>query len=383
MSSLRITSRLPDIGTNVFSSMTELALKHGAINLGQGFPDFDCDPALVDAVGEALRREVNQYAPMPGVMPLRELVSAKIQRFHGRRYDPSDEITITSGASQAIMTAVLALVHPGDEVILLTPCYDSYAPSVALAGGWVRFVPLSEDGFRPDFARIAAALGPRTRAIVLNTPNNPSATCWTRQDMEQLAALLAPTDTLVISDEVYEHIVFDGEEHVSAASVPGLAERSIVVSSFGKTLHITGWKIGTAAAPRELMREFRKVHQFNVFTVNTPMQYGVAEYLRSDHAYAAVGTLYQAKRDLFRAGLAESRFNLLPVAGSYFQCVDYGAIRDCPDTEFCEWLVKEVGVAAIPMSAFHESAPSRRIVRFCFAKRDETLSAAIQRLAKA
>lgn len=375
-------SRLPNVGTTIFTVMSALAAEHRAINLGQGFPDFDCDPALVDAVVAAMREGLNQYPPMAGVPALREAVAAKIEASYGRRYDPGTEVTVTAGATQAILTAILALVHPGDEVIVLEPCYDSYAPNIELAGARVVRVPLTPGTFRPDFGRIAAALGPRTRAIIVNTPHNPSATCWTMDDMQRLSDLLAPTDTLVISDEVYEHMVFDGEPHASASRLPALAERSIVVSSFGKTFHVTGWKVGTVAAPKPLMDEFRKVHQFNVFTVNTPMQHGLAAYLRDPRPYRELPGFYQAKRDRFRAGLAGSRFRLLPSSGTYFQCVDYSAISDRDEADFCRWLTTEMGVAAIPLSAFYEGGFEQRIVRFCFAKRDETLDAAVQRLAK-
>jgi methionine transaminase len=377
-----ITSRLPHVGTTIFSVMSALAAEHGAINLGQGFPDFDCDPQLLDAVNQAMRDGLNQYPPMPGVPQLREAVSAKMASLYGRRYDPASEITITAGATQAIITAVLALVHPGDEVLVLEPCYDSYGPNIELAGGRVVRVPLTPGSFRPDFDRIAAALTPRTCAIIINTPHNPSATCWTPADMATLAELLAPTDVFVISDEVYEHMVFDGVPHASVASNPVLAARSVVVSSFGKTYHVTGWKVGYVAAPAALMAEFRKVHQFNVFTVNTPVQHGLARYMADPAPYVQLPAFYQRKRDLFRAGLERTRLRPLTTAGSYFQCVDYSGLSDMPEADFCRWLTTEIGVAAIPLSAFYEQGFEQRIVRFCFAKKDETLNAALARLAK-
>jgi methionine transaminase len=299
-----LQSRLPDVGTTIFTVMSALAQQHGAVNLGQGFPDFECDPALLDAVNAAMRAGHNQYPPMAGIAPLREAVAAKIKCEYGARYEADGEITITAGATQAILTAVLAVVHPGDEVIVLEPCYDSYVPNIELAGGKVVRVALAPGTFRPDFAAIAAALSAKTRAIIVNSPHNPSATVWTRDEMQRLAALLAPTDTLLISDEVYEHMVFDGAPHISASSIPALAARSLVVSSFGKTFHVTGWKVGTVAAPAALTAEFRKVHQFNVFTVNTPMQHALAAYLANPAPYRALPAFYQAKRDLFRAGLA-------------------------------------------------------------------------------
>ena len=377
-----IASRLPQVGTTVFSVMSALAAEHGAINLGQGFPDFDCDPKLLDAVNQAMREGLNQYPPMPGVPQLRDAVSAKIESMYGRRYHPATEITITAGATQAILTAILAIVHPGDEVIVLEPCYDSYGPNIALAGGTVVRVPLTPGSFRPDFDRIAAALSPRTRAIIVNTPHNPSATCWSSEDMARLARLLAPTEVLVISDEVYEHMVYDGVPHASVSSQPLLAARSFVISSFGKTYHVTGWKVGYVAAPAPLTAEFRKVHQFNVFTVNTPVQHGLARYMADPQPYVALPAFYQRKRDLFRAGLARTRFKPLPSAGSYFQCVDYSALSDLPETDFCRWLITQAGVAAIPLSAFYDGGFEQHIVRFCFAKRDETLNAALERLAR-
>ena len=386
-SSLAVTtpplqSRLPQVGTTIFSVMSALAQKHGAVNLGQGFPDFDCDPALLDRVGGAMREGLNQYPPMAGVAPLREAVAAKVEALYGHRYDPDTEVTITAGATQAILTAVLCCVHPGDEVIVLEPCYDSYAPNIELAGGVVVRVPLTPGTFRPDFAAIEAAITPRTRAIMVNSPHNPSATVWSAAEMQRLADLLAPTDILLISDEVYEHMVYDGVPHVSAASVPALAARSFVVSSFGKTYHVTGWKVGYVVAPAPLTAEFRKVHQFNVFTVNTPMQHGLARYMAEPRHYLELPAFYQRKRDLFRAGLAETRLRLLPSEGSYFQCVDYGRVSDLPEAAFCEWLTTEIGVAAIPLSAFYADGLEQRIARLCFAKRDETLRSALERLRK-
>ena len=382
MSTPALSSRLPHVGTTIFTVMSALAAEHRAINLGQGFPDFDCDPALVDAVAHAMREGLNQYPPMAGVPALREAVAGKIEAVHGRRYDPGTEITITAGATQAIITAVLSLVHPGDEVIVLEPCYDSYAPNIELSGGRVVRVPLTPGSFRPDFARLAAALSPRTRALVLNTPHNPSATCWTAEEMQRLSELLAPTDVLVISDEVYEHMVFDGDLHQSVARFPELAARSIVISSFGKTYHVTGWKVGYVAAPAALMTEFRKVHQYNVFSVNTPMQHAIAGYMQDPTPYLELPAFYQKKRDLFRAGLAGSRFELLPADGTYFQCVRYGAISRLPEAEFAQWLTVEVKVAAIPVSAFYSQPTESGIVRFCFAKKDETVHKALDSLSR-
>jgi methionine aminotransferase len=377
-----IATKFPTMGTTIFTVMSALATEKNAVNLGQGFPDFECDPRLTDAVTEAMRKGLNQYPPMTGIAALREAVAAKIEALYGRRYDAASEITITAGATQAIITTVLALVKPGDEVIVLEPCYDSYVPNIELAGGKVVRVPLTPHSFRPDFAKIAAALTPRTRAILINSPHNPSGTVWTREEMLQLQELLAPTDVFVISDEVYEHMVFDGQLHQSAARFPGLAARSVIVSSFGKTYHVTGWKVGYVAAPAVVSAEFRKVHQFNVFTVNTPMQFGLASYMASPEPYLQLPAFYQRKRDLFRAGLAHSRLKLLPSEGTYFQCADISEVTDLSEAEFCKWLTAEIGVAAIPLSAFYGDGFDQRVVRFCFAKKDETLRAALERLAK-
>jgi len=319
---------------------------------------------------------------MAGVLPLRQRVADKIEALYGHRYNPDTEITITAGATQAILTAVLACVHPGDEVIVLEPCYDSYAPNIELAGGSVVRVPLTPRSFRPNFARIAAALTPRTRLMIINSPHNPSATVWTRVEMQQLSDLLAPTDVLLIADEVYEHMVFDGAPHASASSFPVLAARAFVVSSFGKTFHVTGWKVGTVAAPAALSAEFRKVHQFNVFTVNTPVQHGLARYLADPQPYLALPQFYQRKRDLFRDGLARTRLRALQSQGSYFQLVDYSAVSDLSEADFCQWLTREVGVAAIPLSVFYEGGFEQRLARLCFAKQDITLNTALERLAR-
>lgn len=371
---------LSGIGTTIFTVMSALATEHQAVNLGQGFPDFDCDPALVEEVARAMRSGLNQYPPMPGALPLREAVSGKIDKLYGRHYDPGTEITITAGATQAILTAVLCCVHPGDEVIVLEPCYDSYIPNIELAGGKVVRVPLTPRTFRPDFGLISAAISPRTRAIIVNSPHNPSATVWTREEMLQLQDLLAATNILLIADEVYEHMVFDDRAHVSAAAMPGLAERAFVVSSFGKTYHVTGWKVGYVAAPRALTAEFRKVHQFNVFTVNTPVQHALAAYMQTPAPYLGLPAFYQRKRDLFLDGLRQTRLRPLHTAGTYFQCVDFSAVSDLPEADFCQWLTKEVGVAAIPLSAFYEGGFEQGIARLCFAKKDETLQVALKRL---
>ncbi len=383
MSTPALQSRLPLVGTTVFSTMSALASQHGAVNLGQGFPDFGCDERLLDAVNDAMRAGHNQYPLMTGVPALREAIAAKIATLYGRQYDAAGEITVTAGATQALTTAILCCMHPGDEAIVVEPAYDSYAPAIALAGGVA--VPLEmevgELGYSVPWDKMAAAVTPRTRLIVINSPHNPTGSVLRRADLEQLAAIVAGTDILILSDEVYEHMVYDGEQHVSVAGHPDLAERAFVVSSFGKTYHVTGWKVGYLAAPAALSAEFRKVHQYNVFTVNTPMQHGLAAYMADPAPYLGLSDFYQRKRDLFRAGLEGTRLRLLPADGTYFQCVDYRAVSDLPEAQFAEWLTTELKVAAIPVSAFYTSRKESGIVRFCFAKQDETLRLALDRLA--
>jgi methionine aminotransferase len=375
-----IQTKLPNVGTTIFTVMSTLAAEKNAVNLGQGFPDFNCDAKLVDRVTEAMQQGLNQYPPMAGVPVLRDAVASKIKSLYGRDYNATTEITITAGATQAIITIILAVVHAGDEVIVLEPCYDSYVPNIDLAGGVPVRVPLTPGTFRPDFDKISAAITSKTRAIIVNSPHNPSGTVWTHEDMLRLQEILAPTNVLLISDEVYEHMVFDGRSHQSAARFAGLAARAFIVSSFGKTHHVTGWKVGYVAAPASLTAEFRKVHQFNVFTVNTPVQYGLAAYMADPKPYLELSAFYERKRDLFREGLQGTRFKLLPSEGTYFQCVDISEVSSLDETEFCQWLTTEVGVAAIPLSAFYGNGFDQRVVRFCFAKKDDTLNAALQRL---
>jgi methionine aminotransferase len=386
MSTPVLKSRLPNVGTTIFTVMSALAAEKNAVNLGQGFPDFEGDPKLVDAVAEAMRKGLNQYPPMAGVPALRSAIADKLKALYGRSYDANGEITVTAGGTQAILTAILSIVHPGDEVIVLEPCYDSYVPNIELAGGVVIRVPLTPGTFRPDFDKIAKALTPKTKALLINTPHNPSATVWTREDMRKLQEILAPTNVFLISDEVYEHMVYDGQRHESASRYEGLAERAFIVSSFGKTFHVTGWKVGYVAAPAAMMAEFRKVHQFNVFTVNTPVQHGLATYMQDPRPYLDLPAFYQRKRDLFRQGLAKTKFRLLPCEGSYFQCVNIEGLavseRDLSEADFCLWLTAEIGVAAIPLSAFYGDAFDQKTIRFCFAKKDETLQLALERLSK-
>ncbi len=386
MTTPHLDTKFPSIGTTIFTVMSALATEKNAVNLGQGFPDFDCDPKLVNCVTDAMTHGLNQYPPMTGVAALREAVADKIEALYQHRYNPTSEITITAGATQAILSIILAVVRADDEVIVLEPCYDSYIPNIEMAGGVAVRVPLTPGTFRPDFDKIAAAITPKTRAIIVNSPHNPSATVWTREEMLKLQELLAPTNIVLISDEVYEHMVYAPLQHLSASSFAGLAERAFIVSSFGKTFHVTGWKIGYVAAPAAYSAEFRKVHQFNVFTVNTPVQHGLAAYLKDPQPYLQLPAFYAAKRDLFRQGLAHTKFELLPSEGSYFQCVRIDKLgvpeKDLSEADFCKWLTTEIGVAAIPLSAFYADGFDQRVVRFCFAKQDETLKLALGRLAR-
>ena len=377
-----LDTKLPNVGTTIFSVMSALAADKGAVNLGQGFPDFDCDPLLIDAVSDAMRQGLNQYPPMSGVSVLRDAIALKIKTLYQRDYNPASEITVTAGATQAIITIILAIVHAGDEVIVLEPCYDSYVPNIELAGGIPVRVPLTPGTFRPDFDKISTAITNKTRAIIINSPHNPSGMVWSKAEMLALQDMLATTEILVISDEVYEHTIYDGLYHQSVACFPGLAARSFVVSSFGKTYHVTGWKIGFVAAPAYLTAEFRKVHQYNVFTVNTPVQYGMATYMARPEPYLQLPAFYQRKRDLFREGLKRTNFKLLPCEGTYFQCVDISSMSELSETEFCRWLTTEIGVAAIPLSAFYSNGFDQRVVRFCFAKKEATLHSALERMAK-
>ena len=381
-----LESKLPQVGTTIFTVMSALATEHQAVNLGQGFPDFACDPELVQHVSDAMLEGLNQYPSMLGVLELRNAIASKVQALYGAHYDAASEITVTAGATQAILNAVLAVVRSGDEVMVLEPCYDSYIPNIELAGGVVVRIPLDAGTFKVNFERIASAITPKTRALIINSPHNPSGTIWSREDLLELQELLASTNIFWISDEVYEHMVYTPHVHHSVASFKGLADRAFIISSFGKTYHVTGWKVAYCLAPPALTSEFRKVHQFNVFTVNTPVQHGLARYM-SDASHANhLSAFYQRKRDLFRSGLENTHFKLLPCEGTYFQCVRIDDLKvsekSLSESKFCEWLTAEVGVAAIPLSAFYAHGDDHGIVRFCFAKKDETLQLALERLAK-
>jgi methionine aminotransferase len=376
-------SKLPRVGTTIFTVMSRLAAECGAINLSQGFPDFDPPPRLVDFVVEAMRAGVNQYAPMAGAPALLEAIAAKVLALHGRRLDAATEVTVTAGATEALFCAVQAVVRPGEEVVLLEPAYDSYEPAVELAGGRAVRVPFARPGFRVDWDRVRDALTPRTRLLVLNSPHNPTGAVLDGRDLDALEDVLRDSRALVLSDEVYEHMVFDGRAHASLLGRPALAERALVVSSFGKTFHCTGWKVGYCAAPPALTAEFRKVHQFVQFAVASPMQAGLARYLAEEPGHAAgLAGFYQRKRDRLCALLARTPLRCTPSAGTYFQLADYSAVSDLPDVEFARWMTREIGVATIPVSVFSAAPGAERLVRFCFAKNDSTLDAAGERLVR-
>ena len=385
-------SRLPNVGTTVFTVMSALAAEHEAINLGQGFPDFPCDRKLIASVNEAMLADRNQYPPMIGVAELRNGICQKIQNLYGHHYDPDSEITITGGGTQGVLTTILACVSPGDEVVIIEPAFDCYRPAIELAGGKTIAVSLQVTrdangqvaSYEIPWDALAKVINPKTRLLIINSPHNPTGMVWQKTDLDRLAQLVKNTSTLILSDEVYEHMVYDGAVHYSVASHPELAARSFLISSFGKTYHVTGWKVGYVAAPSALSKEFRKVHQFNVFTVNTPMQYGLASYLADAAHYLNLPAFYQAKRDFFGAGLAKTRFKLLPTPGTYFQCADYSALNipeaQLNEADFCKWLTTKVGVAAIPVSAFYDQPTESGVIRFCFAKQEQTLATALQRL---
>ena len=377
---LHLPSKLPSVGTTIFTVMSRLSAEFGAINLSQGFPDFDCDPALVDAVASHMRAGRNQYAPMPGVLTLREAIAAKYEHFHGRRYDPDAEVTVTSGGTEALFNAVSAILQPGDEAIVLEPCYDSYVPAIELSGGVPVVVSLTYPGYAIDWRAVRDAITPRTRLMIINSPHNPTGAVLTPTDIAELHTLIAGTRIVIISDEVYEHIIFDGVQHESMARHPELAARSFIVGSFGKTYHVTGWKVGYTVAPAPLMAELRKVHQFVTFSTNTPVQHALADFLADRRGLAELSPFYQAKRDLFLRLMEGSRFRPLPSHGSYFQLMDYSAITDEDDAAFAIRLTKEHGVASIPTSPFLYRASPPPVLRFCFAKQDETLERAAARL---
>ncbi|MCF1715425.1 methionine aminotransferase [Flavihumibacter sp. RY-1] len=369
-------------GTTIFTTMSALAQEHNAINLGQGFPDFPMSPVLMEAVNQAMRSGFNQYAPMAGWLPLREVLAEKIDYLYGQSVHPDTEITITPGGTYAIYTAFTSILRPGDEVLVLEPAYDSYVPNILASHAKPVLISLNQPYFSIPWEEIQAAVNERTRAIIINTPHNPSGTIWSAADMQKLQQLVVSNELYVISDEVYEHLVYDGETHQSVLRYPDLFQRSFACFSFGKTFHCTGWKIGYCVAPKELMQGFRKIHQYNCFSVHTPSQVGIAEYLKDRSSYLELASFLQEKRDYFIELMRLTRFNLLPSKGSYFCCAGYEAISELPDLDFALHLTREHGVATIPVSAFYQDAQPSPYIRFCFAKKKETLEAAVEKLRK-
>jgi methionine aminotransferase len=377
-----ILSKLPQTGTTIFTVMSALAQQVGAINLSQGFPDFNTSPELIKLVNTAMKKGHNQYAPMAGVPALRERIAEKTEKLYGAAYDPETEITITAGGTQAIFTAITAVVNPNDEVIIFEPAFDCYAPAIKLMGGIVKSLELTPPDYRIPWDMVKRLINSKTRMIILNTPHNPTATILHKEDIDELSAIVKNQDILILSDEVYEHLIYDGETHHSMARYPELKQRSFIVASFGKPFHATGWKVGYCMAPAALMNEFRKVHQFLVFSVNAPIQYAIAEYLKDENTYLSLPEFFQQKRDHFRKGIEQTRFKLLPCSGSYFQSVTYNDITDEKDSDFSLRLTKDFGVAVIPTSAFYTRGTDYHVLRFCFAKRQETLDKAVERLLK-
>lgn len=375
-------SKLPSVGTTIFSVMSGLANEVGAVNLSQGFPDFPISEKLVELVGKHMRAGNNQYAPMPGLPALRDAISEKMNDLYSVEYDPATEVTVTAGATQAIFTAISAFVNEGDEVLIFEPAYDCYVPAIELHGGIPVYVQMDVSGNGPliNWEQVKKLVGQRTRMIIINTPHNPSGRIMTALDMQKLEKLTSGSDIIIMSDEVYEHIIFDGYEHQSVARYPKLAERSIIVDSFGKTYHNTGWKVGYVLAPEELTKEFRKAHQFNVFSVNTPVQFALAEFMKEKDLYLELGAFYQEKRDFFNGLIEGSKFTLEPSAGTYFQLLSYAGISDEADTEMAIRLTKEIGVASIPVSVFFHEKQDDKLLRFCFAKQNDTLKMAAEKL---
>ncbi len=379
---IQIYSKLQGIGPSIFSVMTQMANEHQAINLSQGFPDFDCDPELLALVKKSYDAGYNQYAPMPGLLDLREQIAAKVNRLHGADYHPDDEVTVTAGGTQAIFTAITAFVQANDEVIIFEPAYDCYAPAVKAMGGMVKYMPLNPPDFAIDWTQLQKLTNGNTRMIIINTPHNPTGMVWTEEDLQQLQKITRNTNILILSDEVYEHLIFDEKKHLSMAKYPELKERSLIVASFGKLFHTTGWKIGYCLAPEALMKEFRKIHQFMVFSVNTPLQHAIATYLKKKEDFEDLSILFQEKRDFFRKLISGSRFELMDCHGSYFQLVSYQDISKESDIDFAARLVKEHGVASIPVSAFYSKNTDHHLLRFCFAKKEATLEKAAEALMK-
>ena len=369
-------SKLPNTETSIFAIMSGLANKHNAINLSQGFPNFKVSQELIDLINQNMNAGNNQYAPMPGVIELRIAIANKIKKLYGLNLNPEEEITITAGATQALFTAITAFVGFGDEVIIFEPAYDSYAPAVKLNGGIPKYISLSKPNFKIDWSEVKDLINDKTKMIIINTPNNPGGFVFEMADMKLLEELTSDTEIVVISDEVYEHIIFDGFEHQSALKFPDLYQRTIAVYSFGKTFHATGWKMGYVVTPKKLMTEFRKIHQFNVFCVNTPIQYALATYLKDENNYLSLPKFYQEKRDFFVSQISNSRFKVIPTHGTYFQVLDYSTISDMPEFEFAQWLTTEKGLASIPVSSFYHDKKNQQLLRFAFPKEKDTLEKA-------
>ena len=379
---IQISSKLPQTGTSIFTVMSALASEVGAINLSQGFPDYNCDPALIAMVNKAMKAGHNQYAPMAGLMALRQRLSAKTEKLYNAVYDPETEITITAGGTQAIFTAICCTVQPNGEVIVFEPAYDSYAPAIKVMGGVVKSLELEPPDYRINWEMVKRLITSKTRLIILNSPHNPTATILHQSDIDELSAIVKNQDIMILSDEVYEHLIYDGQTHHSMARYEELRKRSFICASFGKLFHTTGWKVGYCLAPAALMQEFRKVHQFLVFSVNAPMQYAIAEYLKDESCYLGLSEFFQQKRDYFRSAMEQTRFELLPCSGSYFQSVKYNKISDEKDTDMALRITKEFGVASIPTSAFYSRGTDYHVLRFCFAKKQETLDKAVHKLIK-
>jgi methionine aminotransferase len=379
---INIKTKLPEWGTSIFTIMSRMAVEYNAINLAQGFPDFNCDEELLELVSYFQKKGFNQYAPMQGVPSLRKAISDKIKKLYGKHYHFDNEITVTAGATQALYTAITSVVKQGDEVILFEPAYDSYVPDVLSNGGIPVFIPLNPKDYSYNWDLVREKISKKTKALILNSPHNPTASLITDEDIKELENITEGTDILIVSDEVYEHITFDGKKHISLASSDELSKRTFVISSFGKTYHTTGWKMGYCAAPENLTKEFRKMHQFIVFSTNTPIQYAYAEFMKQEEKYLSLGKFYEHKRDLFLKEIKSSKFKLKPCSGTYFQLLDYSMISDKADTEFSKYLTKEIGVAVIPLSPFYESRESQSLIRICFAKTDEVLREAAAKLKK-
>jgi len=378
----KIKTKLPEWGTSIFTIMSQMALEHNAINLAQGFPDFNCDEELLELVSYYQNKGCNQYAPMHGVLNLRKAISEKIKKLHNRHYDVEKEITITSGATQALYTAITSVIQKRDEVIIFEPAYDSYVPDVLSNGGIPVYIPLNTKDYSYDWNLVRKKISEKTKAIIINSPHNPTGSTISKADIQELEKIVTGNDILIISDEVYEHITFEGKKHISLSSSEILSERTFVISSFGKTYHTTGWKMGYSAAPENLTKEFRKMHQFIVFSSNTPIQYAYADFIKNEERFLSLGNFYQKKRDIFLNEIRNSKFKLKPCDGTYFQLLDYSIISDMKDTEFAEYLTKEIGVAVIPLSPFYENRESNSLIRVCFAKTDEVLKEAASKLTK-